>query len=161
MVICLERGVDLHTAQLMPLPLTVSCFSKIQIGFAFLVLAHPGSPGQRAVKRVSVCCLHASVQWCAVWDLVRETLDFSDDRVERATSLTTTSEWNNTVRTHVVTTTHHWPTHDRQTDRQTDSSNSHTRTCDRQTEGQTLNRTSVAQFTKYLMIHHKIILSLS
>jgi len=42
-------------AQLMPLPLTVSCFSKIQIGFTFLVLAHPGSPGQRAVKRVCVC----------------------------------------------------------------------------------------------------------
>ena len=48
----LERGADLHTAQLMPLPLTVSCFSRIQIGFAFLVPAHPGSPGQRAVKRV-------------------------------------------------------------------------------------------------------------
>jgi len=45
----------LHMAQLMPLPLTVSCFSKIQIGFAFLVPAHPGSPGQRAVKRVCVC----------------------------------------------------------------------------------------------------------
>jgi len=42
----------LHMAQLMPLPLTVSCFSKIQIGFTFLVPAHPGSPGQRAVKRV-------------------------------------------------------------------------------------------------------------
>jgi len=42
-------------AQLMPLPLTVSCFSKIQIGFIFLVPAHPGSPGQRAVKRVCVC----------------------------------------------------------------------------------------------------------
>jgi len=39
-------------AQLMPLPLTDSCFSKIQIGFTFLVPAHPGSPGQRAVKRV-------------------------------------------------------------------------------------------------------------
>ena len=49
-VICLERG-----AQLMPLPLAVSCFSKIQIGFTFLVLAHPGSPGQRAVKRLCVC----------------------------------------------------------------------------------------------------------
>jgi len=45
-VICLEQGVDLHMAQLMPLPLTVSCFSKIQIGFTFLVLAHLGSPGQ-------------------------------------------------------------------------------------------------------------------
>jgi len=41
MVICLERGADLHTAQLMPLPLTVSCFSKIQIGFTYLVPAHP------------------------------------------------------------------------------------------------------------------------
>jgi len=35
-VICLERGADLHMAQLMTLPLTVSCFSKIQIGFTFL-----------------------------------------------------------------------------------------------------------------------------
>ena len=41
----------------MPLPLTVSCFSKIQIGFTFLVPAHPGSPGQRAVKRVCVYAL--------------------------------------------------------------------------------------------------------
>ena len=48
-------------AQLMPLPLAVSCFSKIQIGFTFLVPAYPGSPGKRAVKRVCVlgltpCC---------------------------------------------------------------------------------------------------------
>jgi len=41
-------------AQLMPLPLTVSCFSKIQIGFSFLAPAHSGSPGQRAVKRECV-----------------------------------------------------------------------------------------------------------
>ena len=53
-VICLERGADLHMAQLMPLPLTVSCFSKIQIGVTFLVPAYPGSSGQRAVKRVCV-----------------------------------------------------------------------------------------------------------
>jgi len=53
-VICLERGADLHGAQLMPLPLTVSCFSKIQIGFTFLVPAHPGSPGQRVIKWVCV-----------------------------------------------------------------------------------------------------------
>ena len=46
MVICLERGADLHMAQLMPLPLTVSCFSKIQTGFNFLVLAHLSSPGK-------------------------------------------------------------------------------------------------------------------
>jgi len=38
MVICLERGAYLHMAQLMPLPLTVSCFSKIQIGFTFWYL---------------------------------------------------------------------------------------------------------------------------
>jgi len=37
-------------AQLMPLPLTVSCSSKIQIGFTFLVPAHPGFPGKEAVK---------------------------------------------------------------------------------------------------------------
>jgi len=49
-VICLERGADLHVAQLMPLPLTVSsvsCFSEIQIGFIFLVPAHLGAPRQR------------------------------------------------------------------------------------------------------------------
>ena len=57
MVICLERGADLHMAQLMPLPLTVSCFSKIQIGFTFLVPAHPGSRGKRAVKRACVCSI--------------------------------------------------------------------------------------------------------
>ena len=55
MVICLERRADLHMAQLMPLPLTISCFSKIQIGFTFLVPAHLGSPGQRAIKWVCVC----------------------------------------------------------------------------------------------------------
>jgi len=51
MIICLEQGADLHAAQLMPLPLTVSCFSKIQIGFTFLVPARLGSPGEKAVKR--------------------------------------------------------------------------------------------------------------
>jgi len=49
-------------AQLMPLPLTVSCFSKIQISFTFLVLAHLGSPGKRAVKRVCVCVCIANNQ---------------------------------------------------------------------------------------------------
>jgi len=60
-VICLERRADLHMAQLMPLPLTVSCFSETQIGSTFLVPAHAGSPGKKAVKRVCmcvcVCCL--------------------------------------------------------------------------------------------------------
>ena len=60
MVICPERCADLHMAQLMPLPLTVSCSNKIQIGFTFLVVAHLGSPGQRAVKRV----LSMSVDFC-------------------------------------------------------------------------------------------------
>jgi len=55
MVICLERGADLHMAQLMPLPLTVSCFSKIQIGFTFLVPAYPSSPGKRPLSGC-VCC---------------------------------------------------------------------------------------------------------
>ena len=55
MVICLQRGADLNMAQLIPSALTVSCFSKIEIGFNFLVLAHPESLGQRAVKRVCVC----------------------------------------------------------------------------------------------------------
>ena len=54
-VICLQLGADLHMAQLMPLPLTVSCFSKIQIGFTFLVPAHLGSPRKRAIKWVCVC----------------------------------------------------------------------------------------------------------
>ena len=56
MVICLERGADLHKAQPMPLPLTVSCFSEIQIGFTFLVPAHLGSPGKRPLNGgVCVC----------------------------------------------------------------------------------------------------------
>jgi len=58
-VVCLEQGADLHMAQLMPLLLTISCFTKIQIGFTFLVPAHLGSPGKRAVKRMCVCvCGH-------------------------------------------------------------------------------------------------------
>ena len=58
-VICLERGADLHMAQLMPL--TVSCLSKIQIGFTFLVPAHPGSPGKRAVKWYVCVCVTSSL----------------------------------------------------------------------------------------------------
>jgi len=62
MVTCREQVADLHIAQLMPLPVTVSCFSKIQIGFTFLVAAHPGSPGKRAVKRVYVYLYDAKVK---------------------------------------------------------------------------------------------------
>jgi len=53
-VICLERGADLHTAQLMPLPLSVSCFSKIQIGFTFLVPSHPSCLRQNPEGRKMV-----------------------------------------------------------------------------------------------------------
>jgi len=53
-VICLEQGADSHMAQLMPMPLTVSCFSKIQIGFTFLVAA--------------VCvCLYISTHRVSLW----------------------------------------------------------------------------------------------
>ena len=68
MAICLERGADLHMAQLMPLPLTVFFFCKIQIGLTFLVLAHPGSPGQRAVKRLCVCVCVFSL-WLVIFNL--------------------------------------------------------------------------------------------
>jgi len=64
-VIGLKRGADLHMAKLMPLPLTVSCFSITHTGFTFLVPAHPGSPGQRAIKRVCVCvCVCVRVRAC-------------------------------------------------------------------------------------------------
>jgi len=71
MVISLERGADLHTAQLMPLPLTISCFSKVQIGFTFLVTAHPGSPRQEAVKRV---CVYYYASICTMLELVSQNL---------------------------------------------------------------------------------------
>jgi len=49
-VVYLEQGADLHMAQLMPLPLTVCCFGKIQIGFTFLVPADLGSPGKKPLN---------------------------------------------------------------------------------------------------------------
>ena len=55
MVVSLEQGTDLHMAQLMPLPLTVSCFSKIQIGFTCLVLAHLGSRVVMEKRTFNVC----------------------------------------------------------------------------------------------------------
>ena len=77
MVICLERGADLHIAQLMPLPLTVSCFGKIQIDFTFLVPAHPNSPGKGAIKRVCECvpCVLADDSRCI--QVMEKTLKFS------------------------------------------------------------------------------------
>ena len=66
MVICLERGADLHMAQLMPLPFTISCSSKVQIGFTFLVPSHLDSPGKGLLNRyVCVCgCVCLCVRAC-------------------------------------------------------------------------------------------------
>ena len=84
-VVCLEQGADLHMAQLMPLPLTVSCCSKMQIGFTFLVLAHLGSPGHRAVKRVCVCVkrvaeteCHGFVMFAVSIGLTKQTVTSTD-----------------------------------------------------------------------------------
>ena len=60
MVICLARGADMHMAQLMPLSLSVSCFSKIQIGFTFLVLAHLGSPEKGPLNGCVCVCVCGS-----------------------------------------------------------------------------------------------------
>ena len=56
------RGADLHMARLMPLPLTISCFSKIQTGFTFLVPAYPGSLGKRVAKQACYQCENSAEQ---------------------------------------------------------------------------------------------------
>ena len=98
MVICLEQGADLHMAQLMPLPLTVCCFSKIQIGFTFLVPAHLGSPGKGLLNEcvcvftflqsaVNALCLHfkhrvyVKVQGWSVIPLRRRLMYFCNPNV--------------------------------------------------------------------------------
>jgi len=63
---------DLHMAQLMPLPLTVSCFSKIQIGFTFLVPAHLVSPRQRAIKWVCVCYCKPLKCNFSMWSVIQQ-----------------------------------------------------------------------------------------
>ena len=71
-MVSLDRDADLYMAQLMPLPLTVSCFSKIQIGF---YLSGPGSPGQRAIKRACVCvCVVQSTGVCTQPNSIQEQL---------------------------------------------------------------------------------------
>jgi len=80
-VICLEQCADLHMAQLMPQPLTVSCSSKIQIGFTFLVPAHLGSPGHRAVKRVCVCLCVVVQRICEKFSKISSLLIFSFESV--------------------------------------------------------------------------------
>ena len=78
MVICLKRGEDLHTAQLMPLPLSVACLSKIQIGFTFLVPDHLGSPGKGPLNVCVFVCLFASIfpeLRVLSWRCFRDTMD--------------------------------------------------------------------------------------
>ena len=60
MAVCLGQGADLHMAQLMPLPLTVSCSSKIQIGFTFLVLADPDSPEKGQLNGCVCVCMEGT-----------------------------------------------------------------------------------------------------
>jgi len=64
MVICLERDADLHMAQLMPKPLTFSCFIKIQTGFNFLVAAQPGSFRPRQLNGCVRACVSVCVNVC-------------------------------------------------------------------------------------------------
>ena len=71
MVICLERGADLHVTQLMPLPLIVSCFSKIQIGFTFLVPAHLGSPGKGPLNGCVCVFVNCNAKADRIYDLNR------------------------------------------------------------------------------------------
>ena len=71
MVICLERGGDLHMAQLMPLPLTVSCFSKIRIGFTFVVPAHRVVPDKGSLNGcVCVCVCAATACYIIIGSLL-------------------------------------------------------------------------------------------
>jgi len=76
MLICLERGADLHMAQLMPQLLTVSCFSRVQIGFGFLVTAHLGSPG----KLQPLNGLFSRTTWVSRYQNGKTNLDFTGAR---------------------------------------------------------------------------------
>jgi len=121
MVICLEWGADLHMAQLMPLPLTVSCFSEIQIGFTFLVPAHLGSPGKRAVKRVYVCMyvcilsLHTHTHIHPFYWVCLATKALTVARVDRITQFISVNKhiyprniWNEPSCIYSWATEHHW-----------------------------------------------------
>jgi len=68
---CLGQGADLYMAQLMPLPLTLSRSSKSRLvlppGFTFLVLAHPGSPGQNPRGHILKFCYVLLVRVIVWW----------------------------------------------------------------------------------------------
>jgi len=76
MVICLQRGADLHMAQLMPLPLTVSCSSKIQIGLPFWYRLTWVVPDKGPLNgRVCVCvCVCVFVCLCVCFTLLKSNL---------------------------------------------------------------------------------------
>jgi len=75
MVICLGQGADLHMAKLMPLPLTIICFSKIQIGFTFLVPAHPCSLRQNPDSHKTCVCVHACMRVSVCAAILTATID--------------------------------------------------------------------------------------
>ena len=61
-VICMERGADLVSGSLMPLPLTVSCFSEIQY------LSGTSSPGESWINGC-VCVIYLQTEhsgFCSV-----------------------------------------------------------------------------------------------
>ena len=94
----------------MPLPLTVSCFIEIQIGFTFLVPAHPGSPGQRAVKLVLLLLQLVTswtvanvVEWLAVVGLHRYAQVFRQHRVDGEALASLTSDALTVSHTHTLT----------------------------------------------------------
>ena len=75
MVICLEQGADLHMAQLMPLPLTVSCFSKIQITFTFWYRLTGVVPDKRPLNK---CVYLVWFHYCQCdVGLIRKVISFS------------------------------------------------------------------------------------
>jgi len=87
-VVCLERGADLHMAQLTPLPLTVSCFTKIQIVFTFLVPAHLGSPGKGPLNGCVCVCLIFSHTLCR--SVAKYDFTYPDNEYIQSTSVQAT-----------------------------------------------------------------------
>jgi len=66
MVICLLRDADLHMAQLMSMPLTVSCFDKIQTGLTFLVRLTQVVPEKGPLTMCVCVCVCVCVCICTV-----------------------------------------------------------------------------------------------
>ena len=90
-VICLGRSADLHMAQLMPLPLTVSCFSKIQIGLPFwyrLTWVVPDKgPLNGYVVNAWFCCVRCSFFSPFLWRVGRKTTTQSSIQTNRCSWL--------------------------------------------------------------------------